>query len=416
MPNILQKEIEVDRWFIRDEFNFASPKQIREYMLAKGHTARPAKGSKTGLPSTNEQTLIRLAKKDPVFRKILDMRELQKMDSTYATGLLGRIAKDGRIHTKFLHKPYTMRLSSVDPNLQNLPGEDDDPESLHSQFRRCIVADTDCWLVSMDFASIEAIETGWWSGDEAYFNLAKHGIHSYLVSHKVGKPADPTWDEKKLGEYLKEIKAEYKNSSIYAALKKTVHTTNYGGTEYQLHSASPDLFPTLASAIAMQEYYYELCPGLKAWHDGVRVTADKQCYLGGPSHPFKYKAWFWDVTAWDTRYRKFGKGSDWNKVIAFYPQSSSAGVLYDACLRMMDPTGPWYVGNLYHDQTPIRALIHDEVVFEVPKKNAAKLIELATMAMKEPVTKQMLPWDTKTPLKFDVDVRVGPSWGEMEKA
>lgn len=414
MP-IVQKEIQVDRWFIHDEFNFASPKHIREYMAAKGLLVRPSKHSKTGLPSTDEQTLQRLAKKDKVFHLILQMRELQKMDSTYATGLLGRIKDDGRIHSKFLHRPYTMRLSSQDPNLQNLPGEDDDPDSLHSQFRRCIKAAPGCMLVSMDFAAIEAIETGWWSGDKTYFQLAKHGIHSYLVSHRVGKPADPDWDEAKLSSYLRDIKAEYKNQPVYAALKKTVHTTNYGGTEYQLHSASPDLFPTLKAARELQDYYYELCPLLKEWHAQVRATADRQGYLGGKSHPFGYKAWFWDVTSWDSRYRKYRPGTDWNKVVAFYPQSSSAGVLFDAGLRMTDPDSPWFIGDLYHGRTPIRALIHDEFMFEVPKPKVDRLIELASMAMKEPVLKQPLPWDPTNYLTFDVDVKVGPSWGELEK-
>lgn len=103
-------------------------------------------------------------------------------------------------------------------------------------------------------------------------------------------------------------------------------------------------------------------------------------------------------------------GSDWNKVVAFYPQSSAAGVLYDACLALAESS---YCAE---NPPPIRALIHDEILAEVPTSKLDEYIAALRTAMEQPCNSHPLPaeWGMGESLRFRVDVKVGPNWGQME--
>lgn len=396
------------RYFVRDPFNPSSPKQILQYMKWKGYQGGRNHKSKTGLPSTDEMTLSRLAKKDPVFARILEWRNLGKLDSTYATGLLAHADQDGRIHSRFTHNPSTWRLASTDPNLYNIPSVDDDALDnavSASEIRRAIVAAPGCVLVEADFAAIEAVVTGWYAGDKDYMRLARMGIHSYLVSHKLERPADLTWDDETLASHLAQIKRDYHDSSLYKALKKTVHLTNYGGTPYQMVKTSPHLFPNLKVAEELQNFYFELCPKLKAWQTSVRARADKEGFLGGADHPYHFKHWFWEVTTWDPVKKQVVAGSDWNRVVAFYPQSTTAGMCFDAALALSDPESPLYVGDYFYGETPIRLLPYDAIVSEVPEEKLEAYVDNLKKAMRLPLPD----------LGVGHDIKVGKNWAEMEE-
>jgi hypothetical protein len=111
------------------------------------------------------------------------------------------------------------------------------------------------------------------------------------------------------------------------------------------------------------------------------------------------------------------RGADWNKVIAYYPQSSSAGNLFDACLLLMDPESQnYYVGDVYHGKTPIRALIHDEILFEVPKDKLDFFLFRCRGAMEYPIYCQPLreSWNMGQFMAHKVDIKVGNNWADME--
>lgn len=401
-------EMEVERWFIRDDFEPGSPDQIRAYMQLKGIYARPGKKAKTNKPSTDEGTLNKLAKKDPFFKHVLEFRGVGKMNSTYAEGVVKHADELDRIHPEFGHHPSTWRLSCRGPNVQNIPViDDEDPDAMTTKFRSGIVAGPGCTLIEADYAGIEAVLTGWFAGDPDYMRLATLGIHSYLTSHKVGKPADLSWSTEKLGAYLAEIKSQYSGSQIYHALKRCVHLTNYGGTPFLMHAEYPELFPSLKAAEDTQAFYYQLCPKLHAWHADLRSRAAHQNFLGGKDHPFGLKHWFWDVItpgkkqAWDP-------GGDWNRVVAFYPQSTAAFIQADAVLRLTSPGAPYYVGDLWYGSTPLRALVHDSILAEVPIVNKARYLEALKVAM-------LMPVKTMDNIVIGVDVKEGPNWADMKK-
>jgi len=422
LPDHLTYEMcDVERWFVHDKFNPASPDHIIKYMEVVGKTSKPSKHSKTGKPSTDEGTLKRFAKKDAFFGYILQWRKLSKLEGTYVNSILGLLDENDRFHPQFPHVPSTWRLSSAEPNFQNIPqpSDEDGDDSLQKQFRTAIVALPGCKLVGADFAGIEAVLTGWYANDADYMRLAKYGIHSYLTSHKVGEPADLAWPDEKLKAFLKNIKDRFHDSDTYHALKRTVHLTNYGGSPAMMNLAAPEQFPSIAIAEQMQNFYLDLCPKLKIWHGNLRTRAAKENFLGGNDHPYRFKHWFWDVTKLDAATGQMVKGSDWNRVIAFYPQSTAAGILYDTVLDLTDPQSPNYVGDMGpNGETPLRALIHDEILSEVREGCLQQFVDKLRRSMQISRFEGFTPPGVTgaLPLVIGADVKIGPNWGEMEKA
>ncbi len=167
------------------EFNILSPKQLGEVlfdelMLPYG------KKTKTGW-STNADVLEKLRGKHPIVEDVMDYRMLTKLKSTYADGLLKVIADDGRIHTNFQNTvTATGRLSSTEPNLQNIPIR----KELGAQIRQMFVAAPGCTLVDADYSQIELRLLAHISGDtvmqEAF--LSGEDFHAVTASHVFNVP------------------------------------------------------------------------------------------------------------------------------------------------------------------------------------------------------------------------------------
>jgi len=415
-PSVNLHDADVTRWVKTLDFNPSSPDQIRLYAAHRGHPLGRAKHSKTGRGSTDRKTLQALKKgtRDPLYGKLLDHREIGKVLGTYVDGSLRRLGGDGRLHPSFLHKPSTLRLSCVNPNLQNVVSDRAGPEALASGFRSCLVAAPGCVLIEADFAGIEAVETGWFSGDPDYIRLAKLGVHAYLASHLVGQPAALKWSDKDLGEHFKLIKDRFKGD--YDRAKRCVHGSNYGLTPIGMVNNYPEIF-TRASAQKTQSIYFEVCPKLGPWQKSVRDRAFKQHYLGGDEHPFKYKHWFWSVYVYNQASQSWKPGEDSKRVVAYFPQSTSAGVIKEASLRLMAPGTPSYIGDLYYGQTPVRALVHDSILVEVPKTKQDECIERMVTEMTRAIPEQPCPagWNMGAQLSIGVSVKTGTDWLAMSE-
>jgi hypothetical protein len=157
--------------------------------------------------------------------------------------------------------------------------------------------------------------------------------------------------------------------------------------------------------------------GLLPWQTTVRNLAAKQGFLGGSGyHPFGFKHYFWNVYVYDSRSGTWRFGEDAKRCVAFMPQSTAYGVLAEACLTLMNPESSYYVGDLGPGgKTPIRALIHDSILAEVPTDNEVQFTELAAAVMQAPVKQLPCPdsWGIGEHLSFGTEVKVGTSWGEM---
>lgn len=168
-----------------EEFNINSPKQLGEILFEK-LMLPTGKKTKTGW-STNADVLEKLLGKHPIIELILEYRQLTKFKSTYCDGLSKVIAPDGRIHTSFqMTVTATGRLSSTEPNLQNIPVRSE----LGAEFRKMFVAERGRVLVDADYSQIELRLLAHISGDETMKNafLSGEDIHAVTASQVFGIP------------------------------------------------------------------------------------------------------------------------------------------------------------------------------------------------------------------------------------
>lgn len=348
--------------------------------------------------------------------------------------------------------------------VHNCVSDRDGKDSLAAGFRDCVIAPVyetapGVWdattLVEADFAGIEAVILGWCMQDPAYVRLAKLGMHAYLASHVLKRPADLAWSDADLAAYFADIKQTKDPATkiIYQGSKRTVHGNGFGQTAMGVFLSNPALFKTQKEAQAIFDLYYTLAPSLPAFHQAVRHTAYTTHKLGGPppyhydptthtvtGHPYGYAHYFWSVVAyerlneaqrlWRTK-RKMPLidfngitwavtlGEDSKRSVAFLPQSTARGVLTDACFPLFDPEDPraatCHIGDCWFGQTPLRAPIHDSLLFEVPTRSADRLIERVAVAMQAPIPALPCPeaWGMGPALTIGVDIKVGPSWGDM---
>jgi DNA polymerase I-like protein with 3'-5' exonuclease and polymerase domains len=314
---------------------------------------------------------------------------------------------------------------------------------LGEKFRRCVVASPGCYLLEADYAGIEAVEVGWFANDPQYIRLAKMSTHAFITTHMTDftdKIAQVDWDDQELREYLAWVKHNKDYKLLYNRAKRVVHGSNYGLTAKGLRLTYPDDFPSVAAAQKVIDLMFDIFPSVKSWQSSVRQRAHEQHYLGGEEHPFRYKHWFWNVFTFkritdaqrrarqangghcaeiDARWYAVYPGEDNKRCIAFYPQSTSGGVLREAMLKLFTPDSDYYIGDVYYGRTPFRMPIHDSIVLEVPKSKLDFTVDRLYRAMSAPILQQPNPpeWHAQhgTHLMIDVEMELGKDWGEMEK-
>ncbi len=253
------------------EFNINSPKQLGVALFDE--LGLPAfKKTQSGY-STNAEVLEKLRPYHPIIDMILNYRQVAKLKSTYADGLLAVVGEDGRVRTKFKQTvAATGRLSSIEPNLQNIPVRTE----LGREMRRCFVAREGYTLVDADYSQIELRLLAAISGDENMCDAFRRGVdvHTVTASQVFDLPEEEVTSElrkrakavnfgivygigdfslandigvskKEAGEYIKNYKATYKGVAEY--LDKTIEnayadgyvTTMFGRRRYIPELASP---------------------------------------------------------------------------------------------------------------------------------------------------------------------------------
>lgn len=407
----------VKRYYTKGDFNPRSKDQMLAYLESQQLEAGPA-GGKSGKPTLDKKVLEQLAGKDPLFQKVLSQKEIQKIESTYVDNAMRQSEEGRRLKYNFFHKPSTLRLSSAKPfNIQNVP--EDKEGNAGNGFRKSIVAEEGCLLIEADKAAVEAVVTGWVAKAPDYIRLAKLGVHDYITSHLVDKPAHLTWSDQKLGDYFKWIKETYKAERKLC--KTVVHASSYGQTPWGMVKRFPKTF-TVQSATKLQELFFKLCPEIKHFQDEIRVFVHKNGYWGGKGmHPFGYKHWFWEVYSWNKHKQKLQRGPDHDRVVAYPGQSISAGLIKDDALSVATEGSPNYIGELGPElqgtKFPIRALIHDSIFCEVRKEHLEEAKQKLARAMTRLIPELPCPpsWNLGTHLSIGVSIKVGPNWGEMKE-
>ncbi len=249
----LEKEI---KEMAGEEFNLNSPKQLGVILFEK--LGLPViKKTKTGY-STNVDVLEALMEKHPIIEKIMHFRTIAKIYSTYIVGLRAAVDVDGRIHSTFNQTLATTgRLSSTEPNLQNIPIKHEMGREIRKAF---IPHDGDSVLVSCDYSQIELRVLAHIAGDENMIKAYndKIDIHTKTASEVFGTPLDEV-------TYLERSRAKAVNFGIV-----------YGISDFSLAN---DLGVTRNEAKEYIEIYFHRYPKVKAYLDGIVDEAKKMGFV-----------------------------------------------------------------------------------------------------------------------------------------
>lgn len=379
--------------------------------------------------------LIKKYPKDPLYPRILEHRKVQKLLSTYVGITLpnGRqhggmlVGKDGRIHTQYGRDANTLRFTSEDPNLQNLPRPNPkDPNDLANIIRNLIIAEKGSILYARDFSGIEAVLTGYFALSPDYIRIAKRDVHTYYTVYaiyeleggariKSADLPDLSWSDERLFPHLDELKKQFKTerNNLY---KHLVHAANFmqgaRGAQAKIFSETGIEYP-VSTVQKVMDVYYALFPKIKQWHKNVLDEAEKDGYL---RNPFDYVSRFSRVYDYSKEYGEWRKkpGSDANRVIAFKPQSTAVGIITEAILRL-------YYDRFEEAGQYLRLQVHDELLFEVPLDRWEALDKIVLEEMERPVPQLSLPASWKmgdhlnilTEAKLDLS---SPSrWGNMKE-
>ncbi|MCP4584027.1 MAG: DNA polymerase I [candidate division Zixibacteria bacterium] len=349
------------------EFNINSPVQLRGILFDKLQLPSSKKTAKGGEKSTDVSVLEKLAKIHPLPKLILDYRQLTKLRSTYIDAIPGLILSEtGRVHTSFNQTvAATGRLSSSDPNLQNIPIRTE----LGREIRKAFIARKGFNILSADYSQIELRLMAHFAGDKTLLDAFGRGedIHSRTAAEVFGaKLDDVTTDQRR-------------------AAKTANFAIIYGVSAYGL-SQQAEL--TMAEAQDYIKAYFDRYPGVKKYMDEIKEFAREKGYV---ETLLKRRRYLPDIKANSRQSREFAERIAINTPI----QGTAADMIKLAMIG---------IGNKLKNKKSLMILqVHDELVFE------QKLSERSFM--KKMVIDQMEgALKLKVPIK--VDFGEGENWLE----
>lgn len=347
------------------EFNIGSPKQLGDVLFEKMMIPGPKKG-KTGYP-TGAEVLADLAPAFPIIANVLSWRELSKLKSTYADALPRLIREDGRIHTTYQQAvAATGRLSSIDPNLQNIPIRTE----LGRKIRRAFIPAEGFQLASFDYSQIELRVLAHMCGDENLVEAFSKRVDVHTVTASLMFHSEAvTKEQRRLAKLLN-----------YAVL--------YGVTEYGLANQLGSGF-SVAEARALIEQYRVRFPSVKAFTDATVAEARSKGFTTTLCGRRRY---FPDIHNANRNERMYAERQAMNAPI----QGTASDMIKLAMLRVPEVLGS--------SKTRMLLQVHDELVFELANGEDA-LLEPLRQAMENalPLT-----------VPVEVDSGVGPNWDECK--
>lgn len=371
--DILALEKDIHR-LAGSEFNINSPKQLKEILFDT--LKLPSDGNrktKTGL-STAAGELERMLGLHPIIEKILQYRELAKLQSTYLLALPELVSKKtGRLHTNYNQTiAATGRLSSVDPNLQNIPAAE---TGLGSEVRKAFVAEKGHKLLSLDYSQIELRIVAHLSADKNMMSVFKRNedIHTSTAMGIFNVPAEKV--TKDMRRHAKTI-----NFGILYGLSAF-------GLSYRIHELEH------GSAKEYIEKYFQTYPGVKAYIEGLKTAVHKDGYV---TNELGRKRKFPEIQSSQYFIRQAAERA----AINFPIQSLAADVIKVAMINIYE--------KIKNEKSNIKMLlqVHDELVFEVKQDKVEHYAKIIKPLMEEAM---------KLSVPVTVEAKVGENWGEMEK-
>jgi DNA polymerase-1 len=349
-----------------ESFNINSPKQLGVILFEKLGLP-PLKKTKTGY-STSADVLEQLAPKHEIIQEILHYRQLGKLQSTYIEGLQKVVnPKTDKVHTRFNQAlTQTGRLSSTDPNLQNIPIRLEEGRRI----RQAFVPSDEGWVIfAADYSQIELRVLAHIAGDEKLIEAFQEDIDIHT----------------KTAMEVFHVKADEVTSNMRRHAKAVNFGIVYGISDYGL---SQSLGITRKEAGEFINRYLKSYPGVKDYMDEIVQDAKLKGYVTTLLHRRRYIP---EITARNFNVRSFAERTAMNTPI----QGSAADIIKKAMIEMADRL------KMEGLQTRLLLQVHDELIFEAPKDEIEKLKEIVPDVMEHAV-------ELKVPLK--VDYAYGPTW------
>jgi DNA polymerase-1 len=371
--SLLQTEIvEVEKQIFEHagvQFNIASPKQLGEILFDRLKLDPNAKKTKTGQYATGEEVLTKLDTDHPIVANILDYREFQKLKSTYVDALPLLLGADGRVHTSFNQAvAATGRLSSTNPNLQNIPIRTDRGKEIRRAF---VPRDADHVIFSADYSQIELRIMAAFSKDESMLNAFKNGIdiHSTTASKVFKVPLeDVTSDMRR--------KAKMVNFGII-----------YGISAFGLSQRLS--IPRREAAEIIDAYFTEF-PAVKVYMDACVNTAREVEYV---ETILGRRRFLRDINSRNMTMRGFAERNAINAPI----QGSAADMIKVAMIRIHD----WMKKENLKSKMVLQ--VHDELLFDAHKDELELLKKQVEIFMKEAI---------HLDVPMEVGMGIGQNWLE----
>ena len=330
--------------YSEEKFNINSTKQLGELLFEKLGLP-PVKKTKTGY-STNAEVLEKLKGKHPIIPAIMDYRMLSKLKSTYADGLIKEIREDGRIHTTFQNLvTATGRLSSTEPNLQNIPVRTD----LGSEIRKMFVPREGCVLVDADYSQIELRVLAHIAGDETMCQAFCGGmdIHTTTASQVFGVPMESVTS-------LQRRHAKAVNFGIV-----------YGISEFSL---AEDIGVSRYEARAYIDSYLENYRGVRSYMKKVVEDARE---IGYTQTLYGRRRYIPELKSSNFNIRSGAERITLNTPI----QGTAADLIKLAMIRVEKAL------NEHFPEAELLLQVHDELIVECPEPIAPQVAELISREM-----------------------------------
>lgn len=361
------KEVEYRIYDLAGEaFNINSPKQLGVILFEKLQLP-PLKKTKTGY-STSADVLEKLEEDHEIIRDILHYRQLGKIQSTYIEGLLKVVnPKNDKVHTRYNQAlTQTGRLSSTDPNLQNIPIRLEEGRKIRQAF---IPSEKDWVIFAADYSQIELRVLAHIASDEKLIDAFKEGLDIHT----------------KTAMEVFHVSADEVTSNMRRHAKAVNFGIVYGISDYGL---SQSLNITRKEAGLFIQRYLDSYPGVRQYMEDIVHDAKQKGYV---STILQRRRYLPEITARNFNIRSFAERTAMNTPI----QGSAADIIKKAMIDMAD--------RLVNEGLKSRLLlqVHDELIFEAPQEEIEKLKEIVPDVMENAV-------ELKVPLK--VDFSFGPTW------
>lgn len=359
-------------------FNLNSPKQLSEVLFEKmGLRVKNHKKTGTGKLSTREAELEKIKDEHPIISDILAYRELQKLLSTYIDNIPSMVDSDGRLHATFLQAGTTTgRMSSQNPNLQNIPIRTE----LGRNIRKAFIAAEGFKLVAFDYSQIELRVAAFLSGDKKLIDIFKSGrdVHAEVAAQVFGVP-------------LEHVDAE---------MRRRAKVINFGILYGMgVNALRENLGTSRAEAQEFYNAYFKNFSGLSRYLDDVRAEATR---VGFTQTYFGRRRYFPGLRSPLPYLRAEAERMAINAPI----QGTEADIIKLAMVRIEHSIKE----KRWEERVRLLLQVHDELVYEVEEGVLEETIPFIQQAMESTI-----PLKETRGVPILVEPKVGDRWGELKK-